>query len=290
MDFAGKVCPYCKAEFKEGDDVVICSVCEMPHHKECWTENQGCTTFGCTGTIMGADSHNSTLYCTRCGAVYIQGEAFCSGCGNPLLEPGQQQSSSYNQSQYANQTMNNNYGYENSSYNSYNETNIDEDIRALVGLNQEYFIDKFQKLDNRGVKVSWNWASAFLGGFWYAYRKMYKIQVLYYVAYFLAICGLGIASIMMFIPLRHTIKEPSSLIIMLPFLILFLPFLLSGMFANYLYKRHIEKHLQEARSMENYMKQNYIVKHGGVSNGAVWIIIGIRVLFYIISALSRNLN
>ena len=32
-----------------------CSACEMPHHKDCWIENQGCTTFGCQGTIRGLD-------------------------------------------------------------------------------------------------------------------------------------------------------------------------------------------------------------------------------------------
>lgn len=49
--FQGKKCPYCKSEFKEDDVIVICSVCEMPHHLSCWQENNGCTTFGCTGTI-----------------------------------------------------------------------------------------------------------------------------------------------------------------------------------------------------------------------------------------------
>lgn len=48
----GKTCPYCKTPFQEGDVVVICSTCEMPHHLACWTENQGCTTFGCTGSII----------------------------------------------------------------------------------------------------------------------------------------------------------------------------------------------------------------------------------------------
>lgn len=57
MDFKGKICPYCKTEFKEDDEVVICSLCNMPHHKECWVENQGCTTFGCTGTIKGINQN-----------------------------------------------------------------------------------------------------------------------------------------------------------------------------------------------------------------------------------------
>lgn len=51
--FQGKTCPFCKTPFKENDVIVVCSVCEMPHHLSCWQENNGCTTFGCTGTIKG---------------------------------------------------------------------------------------------------------------------------------------------------------------------------------------------------------------------------------------------
>ena len=55
-DYTGKVCPFCKTEFKPNDDIVVCSECDMPHHKDCWIENQGCTTFGCLGTIKSADN------------------------------------------------------------------------------------------------------------------------------------------------------------------------------------------------------------------------------------------
>lgn len=54
-EYIGKICPYCKTAFVEGDEIVQCSACEMPHHKDCWIENQGCTTFGCQGTIRGLD-------------------------------------------------------------------------------------------------------------------------------------------------------------------------------------------------------------------------------------------
>ena len=50
-DYIGKTCPYCKTSLVEGDTVVFCSVCDMPHHLSCWQDNQGCTTFGCTGSI-----------------------------------------------------------------------------------------------------------------------------------------------------------------------------------------------------------------------------------------------
>lgn len=49
--YVGKTCPFCKTVFKEDDAIVVCSVCDMPHHLACWQENNGCTTFGCTGVI-----------------------------------------------------------------------------------------------------------------------------------------------------------------------------------------------------------------------------------------------
>ena len=58
-EYIGKTCPYCKTPLVEGDTVVFCSVCDMPHHLSCWQDNQGCTTFGCTGSIkeiIGNDS------------------------------------------------------------------------------------------------------------------------------------------------------------------------------------------------------------------------------------------
>ena len=60
-ELAGKTCPFCKAPFIEGEAVVFCSHCEMPHHLDCWKENGGCTTFGCTGNIgkiIGAEQKN----------------------------------------------------------------------------------------------------------------------------------------------------------------------------------------------------------------------------------------
>ena len=289
MNFEGKICPYCKSEFKEDDDVVICSVCEMPHHKECWIENKACTTFGCTGTIMGTDNYNNGLFCSKCGAAYIQGEKFCSTCGNMLLQSdqqspysyssGQQQSLNYNQSQYINQTSSVNYGQPNTNYNSYNETNIDADIQAFIGTNQYYYFYKFQKLNLKNSKVSWNWASAFFGAYWYAYRKMYLIQFLYYITYFFAVGCLGMLMASLF-PTRNTLKP---FVAIAPILIVFLPCVLSGIFGNHIYKSHVEKHVQIARYMDAYMKQNYLMKKGGTSGGALLILIIITLLLRIMS-------
>lgn len=54
-NFVGKICPYCKENFTEDGDIVVCSDCEMPYHKDYRISNKGCTIFGCSGTIQGID-------------------------------------------------------------------------------------------------------------------------------------------------------------------------------------------------------------------------------------------
>ncbi len=45
----GKTCPYCQFPIKQDSETVLCSSCRVPHHRECWQENGGCTTYGCQG-------------------------------------------------------------------------------------------------------------------------------------------------------------------------------------------------------------------------------------------------
>ena len=63
--YAGKLCPFCKSAMQETEEIVVCSACEMPHHKECWIENQGCTTFGCLGTIQSPRQTAQPSYVQR---------------------------------------------------------------------------------------------------------------------------------------------------------------------------------------------------------------------------------
>jgi len=42
------VCQYCGDSLSTGA-IVTCPKCATPHHRECWDENRGCTTYGCMG-------------------------------------------------------------------------------------------------------------------------------------------------------------------------------------------------------------------------------------------------
>lgn len=82
-DYIGKICPFCKTEIKEGEEVTVCPSCGIPHHASCWTENKGCTTFGCSEQHYEALHTNPTDVCVKCGAPLGDGQEFCPKCGTP---------------------------------------------------------------------------------------------------------------------------------------------------------------------------------------------------------------
>ncbi len=82
-NYIGKMCPYCKTEIRAGDEVQVCPKCGIAHHKSCWDENLGCTTFGCAGNH--GQSKASILTCENCGAVMENTQKFCPKCGRPQM-------------------------------------------------------------------------------------------------------------------------------------------------------------------------------------------------------------
>ena len=82
-EYIGKVCPFCKTEIKEDDAVKVCPACGIPHHENCWEENKGCTTFGCSEQHYEEQHTNPTDVCVKCGAPLGDGQEFCPKCGTP---------------------------------------------------------------------------------------------------------------------------------------------------------------------------------------------------------------
>src|SRR6185295_13030448 len=41
------VCPICQSAIAAGEVVLTCPDCGQKHHRECWAEVGGCSTYGC---------------------------------------------------------------------------------------------------------------------------------------------------------------------------------------------------------------------------------------------------
>ena len=105
-----KTCPYCQSKIKLDADFTVCPSCGTPHHKECWEENKGCTTYGCPEnpttdkslSIQGEDVGHLTpdqaartldsqiekifIKCQNCKKEVAEKSVYCSYCGFNLKE------------------------------------------------------------------------------------------------------------------------------------------------------------------------------------------------------------
>lgn len=294
-NYSGKICPFCKTEFKPTDDIVVCSECDMPHHKDCWVENQGCTTFGCLGTIKALDneattvtstqlnyddtqSTNVTIYCTKCGYPNLSTDSFCSKCGNKLTKVNEDISRTlvYTQS---NPENNNPYGYVNqpngayhhqSSYSSagynfsqvYQSVGLDTDLQLLIGTKSEYYIPKFQELKSQNKSTSWNWVAFLFTPYWMIYRKMYGYGAAVLAgAFVISLIGSVFLSIL-------TLGG----------------YIVFGILGNNIYMRFLENKSDQTRNMTEPYKSQFIAKNSGVNTMAtVLTIIGYALLVVILS-------
>lgn len=277
-DYTGKVCPYCKTAFVPGDEIVVCSQCDMPHHKDCWIENQGCTTFGCLGTIKAADNTASSVtatqmsyddsasgdvvYCTKCGKPSARTALFCTRCGNRLTtvperisqppvytqaNPNNTNPYSYtNQQSAPYQTQHN---YQNTAYNVYQSQqtpDIDPDVRQLIGTKSEYYVSKFQAMKRQGKTTSWNWAAFWVTPYWMMYRKMY-----------------GYAAAVLAADIIISLIGSTFLS-----LLAFGAYIALGILGNYIYMKHLENKANQAKAMNEPYKTHFIATNGDVNTMA----------------------
>lgn len=276
QDFVGKTCPYCKTGFSDEDDIVVCSDCEMPHHKSCWVENQGCTTFGCSGTFQRIDEPapawetagsaasfeaqsspseeqpaGAVHFCPRCGTKCDAEHVFCAGCGYRFT-PSQQSASNPAPPPNA-------FSSSNTQGQQPHQEEVDYEALLIVE-NVHYYKMKFDSMRRLNRATSWNWPAFFVSGFWCIYRKMYGLGV-----------GVWVASIVL--SFFGTIGSLFALIGQIIF----------AMFANNLYMKHIEKLVLAAHSMQEPYKNMLIQKKAGVNIPVIVIFIVIYILMVILA-------
>lgn len=259
--YIGKVCPYCKGVFTEEDDIVVCSNCEMPHHKECWISNKGCTTFGCTGTIQGIEIevdegissapkyelredrstqnqlNKTPSFCSNCGASLTYGTAFCTKCGTPVISNYNQQVNKMSQVTNVVSTVIKTVMEEMKT-----SKELDSDMPRYIGTKQEYYMSCFGDMKYRNQYTSWNWMAFLIAPFWAMYRKMY-IPGAIVLAVDLVLCLFGgfISGIL-----------------------LFAVAIISGLFANYCYMYDLEKRIEKGKKLSELQKYGFIEKKGDV--------------------------
>lgn len=205
------------------------------------------------------------MYCRYCGNLLDEEDAFCPKCGKPISKD-MVIPSGVTQIDYKEQIL------------------CDDDLlesefeELFVGKNNDYYINKWNKLKSKNSKISWNWAAFFLGPFWFGYRKMYIPVVFIAVIYFLVDFS--------FYLIQYQFSEETYLFDPIQNLLLFPLTILLSLFGNYYYIKHTNKNIDKLK-LQPYnleQKRTWLKRKGGTSWLGVAITLVIIFLYGIVSA------
>ena len=173
-------CPVCHNIFEDGDDIVVCPECGMPHHRECYKTLGHCAMSD--QHAQGFSFVNPNLHdegrIRVPGIINENGTAAQSGSTASPAAPSQELGGSIEQSGQDERDR------QRPGMRPINADDpIDEDLTAsdygdLVGKNKKKYIPQFLLMAKTGHKVSWNWAAFFFPYMWMFYRKMYKAGII----------------------------------------------------------------------------------------------------------------
>lgn len=87
----GKTCSICGTGILQSDTIVVCPICSLPYHHDCWKEIGGCGTYGCSAapvaTIKEAVREDiftpgwtAEKKCPECGSQIIANALVCKVC------------------------------------------------------------------------------------------------------------------------------------------------------------------------------------------------------------------
>lgn len=167
------------------------------------------------------------IYCTQCGAPNRPTDKFCGRCGSELpeivIEPAQEPP----------QDEGAEHAWQGQAEEPWAPQFDAQEVReaAFIGANVLYYVLNFKRLRSLNTTNSWNWSAFFFGSFWLLYRKMYAVFGLTY--------AINVAFNLIFSPAASGFGMAYSLAVGALF----------GLFGNYLYMKHVERHLKKADAL-----------------------------------------
>ncbi len=305
--YTNETCPVCNKNFAENDDIVVCPLCGTPHHRDCYKKN---------GECGNAEKHNEGYIWEPTVAPLAKEEE-----EKPEI-PQNFQGGAENQPI----PVSIDFQFQNplSAYPPEFQSGIKTiDEAAYIQKGAPSFLNKFF-LEESGKKTFNFWAFL-LRGYWFIYRKMYKLGAL-----FLAIT-LALSIIPLFVPQcvslsnemneiskksqnldysnideaqqqvndiyssmfnamkNHPVGVAVAIVTDLAQLALAI---YCGIIANRKYKEHVEREISKinASAQTEDLRRHRISTEGGASFGyAVLACLGVQVLVSVISLISSFL-
>ncbi len=284
-----KYCSVCTEKLQDTDDVVACTVCGAPHHRECWNKNCGCGF---------AELHSTEAEYTPKKALELVRR---KKAGLPLDMPFDEENLEKEQSFLKENAKKDNY----SAYTSnkipaaflggYNEDDdiggvTAGDVGRFVSVNPVRFVPLFAKMALLGKKTSFNFFAFLLPEAWFFFRKNYiaglaasilivASELMCYPAnVFLSTLSLGnsyseiYASLIASLP---NMPKTALLFMIIGGLVNLMVRVVCGVFGDKIYQLNAYSKIKEFRAEASKDEHNSLIFMGGINPLAMLIGFGI---------------
>ena len=306
--YEGLSCPVCKKRFEDGEDLVVCPHCGLPHHRACWVTTGQCAVQdkhdtpeqwsrekaqaeATKGHVPPDGEPKNSQICPHCYTRNAEFAEFCNHCGRHLRSTDWHSAPDAAQPPVGEYTPFQSNHFEAESYSAAERIGdfSASDLAAVVGNGARYYIPRFHRSEQTG-SGGWNWAAFWLGPFWLLYRKQYATGI----ALFIMQTILNLATVILYLPaytasteqamyeaMDQMMNDPFFVPIAVLMILLFIIRILLGTRGNDLYKLHCEKKIRAARQKTPDLSSAELLSVGGTSIGAA-------ILFYMLSTLISN--
>ena len=192
MRYTGEKCPVCKKEFTADDDIVVCPECGTPHHRDCYMLENRCANselHASGGKWERKAKAARYRICPVCSFPNRLTDNSCQRCGAELAGAAEQ-SADDKRSENGEKTWHDTFSMPDAEelMNPIKFLGLDPDedmggatmkeITDFVGPGTVYYIPKFKKMKDEGVKPTFNLFSLFFPTLFFANRKMWGWAIL----------------------------------------------------------------------------------------------------------------
>lgn len=168
--FLNEKCPVCNKSFNHDDDIVVCPYCGTPHHRECYKENSNCANH---------EMHSEDF---RWEPTFVTSEDVKSTIENEVKTPFNQPID-IDQMPMGIPFPSFQQNFLDSFPKEFEDGVKTEDVAVFVRHESPKYLKKFQQI--KDGKLTWNWAAFFFAPYWFFYRKLYKLGVVFLALFIL---------------------------------------------------------------------------------------------------------
>lgn len=282
--FEGLSCPVCVKSFTHEDDIVVCPQCGLPHHRACWKSVGHCYEEAKHGTDQqwkrdgsvsdaqaspAPSATSDANICPKCQTENAKYAEFCSRCGYELNADDWHSRASQTPPAQEYAPFHSTFA-EHVNYVPVEKMDgiATEDIANVVGINTNYYIPRFRRMD-QGGSGGWNWAAFLLSPYWLFYRKQYGLGAIY----FSILMVIKVASA--FIPVD--LNDPTILLLNYALIGIWLGLsLILGIKGNAIYFAHCKKKVRSAKEKIPDLTSIELGSRGGVSAGMAVLFVALE--------------